>query len=101
MSLKLNCGKVFKGINYGYNKGVFGEIVFTTSLVGYCESMTYPSYHNQILVFTQPLIGNYGVPNYNKDKFGILKHFESNKIHLKGISNECGNINTYQWHPDA
>jgi carbamoyl-phosphate synthase small subunit len=40
----------------------FGEVVFTTGMVGYVESLTDPSYAGQILVFTYPLIGNYGVP---------------------------------------
>lgn len=62
-----------------------GEVVFTTSLVGYPESMTDPSYHGQILVFTQPLIGNYGVPSDAKDRFGLHKHFESSGIQVSGI----------------
>lgn len=56
-------GPSFEGISFGANKSVAGEAVFTTSLVGYPESMTDPSYRGQILVFTQPLIGNYGVPS--------------------------------------
>jgi len=47
--------------------------------------MSDPSYRGQILVFTQPLIGNYGVPAMDKDEFGLFKHFESEKIHVKGI----------------
>jgi carbamoyl-phosphate synthase small subunit len=62
-----------------------GEVVFTTSVVGYPESMTDPSYHSQILVFTQPIIGNYGVPVFSKDQYGLLKHFESSKIQVAGI----------------
>ena len=59
--------------------------VFTTSLVGYPESMTDPSYRGQILVFTQPLIGNYGVPSSVRDEFGLLKYFESPNIQAAGI----------------
>jgi Carbamoyl-phosphate synthase small chain, CPSase domain len=44
--------------------------------------MTDPSYHGQILVFTQPLIGNYGVPAFEKDQFGLYKHFESGRIQV-------------------
>ncbi|KAG7132216.1 Carbamoyl-phosphate synthase arginine-specific small chain like protein [Verticillium longisporum] len=54
-------GPVFSGRAFGANSNISGEAVFTTSLVGYPESMTDPSYRGQILVFTQPLIGNYGV----------------------------------------
>ncbi|CAL9737383.1 hypothetical protein MOSE0_L10044 [Monosporozyma servazzii] len=79
-------GPTFNGISFGANKSIAGEAVFTTSLVGYPESMTDPSYRGQILVFTQPLIGNYGVPDINqKDEFNLLKYFESPHIHVVGI----------------
>ena len=42
---------------------MFGETVFTTSITSYTESLTDPSYQGQLLTFTQPLMGNYGVPN--------------------------------------
>jgi carbamoyl-phosphate synthase small subunit len=64
---------------------VSGEAVFTTSLVGYPESMTDPSYRGQILVFTQPLIGNYGVASQSRDEHGLLRHFESPNIQASGI----------------
>jgi carbamoyl-phosphate synthase small subunit len=54
-------------------------------MVGYPESCTDPSYKEQILVFTQPLIGNYGVPANDKDNFGLSKYFESDKIQVKGV----------------
>ena len=88
-TLKLQDGTSFCGTSFGarLHTGlpVTGEVVFTTSLVGYPESMTDPSYRGQILVFTQPLIGNYGVPAPTKDAFGLLKHFESSKIQVKAI----------------
>ena len=77
-------GKVFNGKIFGGLRSVSGELVFTTSLVGYNESITDPSYKNQILVFTNPLIGNYGVPRQIKEN-NMLKYFESNKIHVSGI----------------
>jgi len=55
----------------------FGEVVFNTGMVGYVESLTDPSYAGQILVFTYPLIGNYGVAS--------KEHWESDKIHVKGV----------------
>lgn len=54
-------------------------------MVGYPESCTDPSYKEQILVFTQPLIGNYGVPGNAKDEFGLSKYFESEKIQVKAV----------------
>ncbi len=62
-----------------------GEAVFTTSLVGYPESLTDPSYRGQILVFTQPLIGNYGVPSSARDEHGLLRYFESPNLQAVGV----------------
>ncbi|KAL1972010.1 hypothetical protein VTN31DRAFT_7229 [Thermomyces dupontii] len=78
-------GPVFHGKSFGANTNVSGEAVFTTSLVGYPESLTDPSYRGQILVFTQPLIGNYGVPPPEKDANGLLKYFESPNIQAAGV----------------
>lgn len=84
-SLKLKTGQIFTGTSFGAPVSTFGEAVFTTSLVGYPESMTDPSYTGQILVFTQPLIGNYGVPGQDQDEFGLFKYFESDRIQVQGI----------------
>ncbi|KAI9208180.1 small subunit of carbamoyl-phosphate synthase [Polychytrium aggregatum] len=87
-TLKLQSGETFKATSFGaplVNSPISGEVVFTTSVVGYPESMTDPSYRGQILVFTQPLVGNYGVPAPSRDEFGLLKHFESEGIQVKGI----------------
>lgn len=79
-------GPTFEGYSFGAKKSVAGEAVFTTSLVGYPESMTDPSYCGQILVFTQPLIGNYGVPSGTaRDEFNLLRYFESPHVHVVGI----------------
>ncbi|KAF2836688.1 small subunit of carbamoyl phosphate synthase [Patellaria atrata CBS 101060] len=80
-----NCPNIFSGKSFGAKTNVSGEAVFTTSLVGYPESMTDPSYRGQILVFTQPLIGNYGVPSADRDEFGLLRWFESPNIQAAGI----------------
>ncbi|MEE9241650.1 MAG: glutamine-hydrolyzing carbamoyl-phosphate synthase small subunit, partial [Nitrosopumilaceae archaeon] len=65
---------------------VFGEIVFNTGMVGYPETLTDPSYSGQILTFTYPLIGNYGVPDPAiKDADGISSYFESDKIQVRGL----------------
>jgi len=79
-------GPVFHGKSFGAKSNISGEAVFTTSLVGYPESMTDPSYRGQILVFTQPLIGNYGVPSSSaRDEHGLLKYFESPNIQCVGV----------------
>lgn len=85
-TLTIKNGPVFSGYSFGANKNVSGEAVFTTSLVGYPESMSDPSYKGQILCFTQPLIGNYGVPSSTeKDEFNLLKYMESKQIQCIGI----------------
>lgn len=70
-------GTEIEGESFGYEKSVAGELVFSTGMVGYPESLTDPSYKGQILVFTYPLIGNYGVP----DKI----YWESNSIKTSAI----------------
>lgn len=78
-------GPVFHGKSFGANTNVSGEAVFSTGMVGYPESMTDPSYRGQILVFTQPLIGNYGVPSSTRDEYNLLKYFESPHIQCIGV----------------
>ncbi|KAI9726241.1 MAG: Multifunctional pyrimidine synthesis protein CAD [Cirrosporium novae-zelandiae] len=78
-------GPIFHGKSFGAKTNISGEAVFTTSLVGYPESLTDPSYRGQILVFTQPLIGNYGVPSSTRDEHGLLKYFESPNIQAVGV----------------
>ena len=84
--LILDDGTVLDGIGFGYSTVVFGEIVFNTGMVGYPETLTDPSYSGQILTFTYPLIGNYGVPDPAiKDDDGISSYFESDKIQVRGL----------------
>jgi carbamoyl-phosphate synthase small subunit len=78
-------GTTFTGQSFGAHKDADGEVVFNTGMVGYPESMTDPSYRGQILVFTYPLIGNYGVPSEEKNQWGFSKNFESEAIHVRGI----------------
>ncbi len=84
MELVLEDGSVFPGKSFGHPTSVAGEVVFNTGMVGYPETLTDPSYAGQILVFTFPLIGNYGVPDQKRID-NLLTFFESEKIHLKGI----------------
>ncbi len=60
-SLVLANGMIFRGNGFGAEKTLTGEVVFNTGMVGYCESITDPSYNGQILCQTYPMIGNYGV----------------------------------------
>ena len=82
--LILEDGSIFNGYSFGSKKPVAGEVVFNTGMVGYPESLTDPSYRGQILVLTYPLIGNYGVPGYEKED-NLLKYFESDKIQIQGL----------------
>src|ERR1700733_2520699 len=76
--LILENGIVFEGKVPDWQKDpCLGEVVFTTGMTGYPESLTDPSYAGQILLFTYPLIGNYGVPSQ--------EHWESEKIHAAGV----------------
>ncbi|MFW6450094.1 MAG: glutamine-hydrolyzing carbamoyl-phosphate synthase small subunit [Nanoarchaeota archaeon] len=82
--LLLEDGSVFYGESFGASADTSGEVVFNTGMVGYPESMTDPSYKDQLLVFTYPLIGNYGVPE-DKLQHNLVTNFESSNIHLRGI----------------
>jgi len=62
-ALYLKSGQSYHGQAFGSTNSKFGETVFSTSITSYTDSMTDPSYLGQILVFTSPMIGNYGVPN--------------------------------------
>jgi len=84
-SLVLADGTVFEGTPFGFSGDTSGEVVFNTGMVGYAESMTDPSYRGQILVFTYPLIGNYGVPTEKLNDWGFSGLFESENIHVRGI----------------
>src|SRR5262245_7807714 len=58
--LALEDGRVFHGKGYGAKAECYGEVVFNTSITGYQEIFTDPSYAGQIVILTQPQIGNYG-----------------------------------------
>lgn len=83
--LLLEDGSIFFGKGIGAEEDAVGEVVFNTGMVGYCESMTDPSYAGQVLCFTYPLIGNYGVPAYQQlDGYRLPRFFESDSIKVKG-----------------
>ena len=74
--LLLEDGTKYFGQGFGKPSTVVGEVVFNTGMVGYTESLTDPSYGGQLLSFTYPLIGNYGVPDYSDlDEFSLERFF--------------------------
>ena len=75
-TLILQDGTVIKGQSFGANTSQYGEIVFNTSMTGYQEILTDPSYAEQIIVMTYPEIGNYGINDFD---------FESKEPALKGF----------------
>jgi len=79
-------GIYFEGIGFGAVKKVSGEITFSAIPgSGYVETLTDPTYKDQIVLFTYPSIGNYGVPARIKDGNGVLNQFESDRIQLTGL----------------
>lgn len=83
-TLVLEDGIEFKGYSFGYDQAIDGEVVFSTAMVGYPESLTDPSYSGQILCATYPLVGNYGVPE-NSVTNHLSSFYESEKIHVRGL----------------
>ena len=59
--LVLQDGQVFQGYRFGADGDTVGELVFTTGMCGYIETLTDPSYAGQIVLQTYPLMGNYGI----------------------------------------
>jgi carbamoyl-phosphate synthase small subunit len=86
--LVLADGSVYEGYCFGAEADAYGEVVFNTSMVGYQEMLTDPSYAGQIVVPTYPLIGNYGINEQD---------FESDKIQVRGfvVREECYQPNHY------
>lgn len=87
--LVLEDGKIFKGKSFGVQKEVIAEVVFTTGMTGYLETLTDQSYFGQTVVQTFPLIGNYGV---------ISSDFESTSIGPKAyiVKHLCKNPSNFR-----
>jgi carbamoyl-phosphate synthase small subunit len=81
----LEDGTIFNGYSFGAPVFTNGEVVFSTSMVGYPEALTDPSYRGQILCLTYPLVGNYGVPSYDTKPDGLPLFFESHRIQPRGL----------------
>ncbi len=86
--LVLADGSVYEGYTFGAETDAYGEVVFNTSMAGYQEMLTDPSYAGQIVVPTYPLIGNYGINEQD---------YESKKIQVRGfvVREECLEPNHY------
>ena len=80
--LALQDGTVYEGYSFGAETDTYGEVVFNTSMIGYQEILTDPSYAGQIVLPTYPLIGNYGINELD---------IESRKIQVRGfvVREEC------------
>lgn len=74
--LLLENGRVFEGRSFGSEDDALGELVFTTGMVGYVETLTDPSYEGQMILHTFPQIGNYGM---------IPQDYESGKCHARAV----------------
>ena len=74
--LVLEDGSAYEGLAFGAEADAFGEVVFNTSMTGYQEMLTDPSYAGQIVVPTYPLIGNYGINE---------RDFESRRVQVAGF----------------
>jgi carbamoyl-phosphate synthase small subunit len=84
MKLVLEDGTELIGQGFGADLAVGGEVVFNTGMSGYVETLTDPSYKGQILLFTYPLIGNYGVPPPRPED-SLERPYESGGIQVQGL----------------
>ena len=91
--LILENAMVFEGKAFGYRGESTGEVVFTTSMTGYLETLTDPSYYGQIVVHTFPLIGNYAViPSDFESKHPYLKAYIVREWCQAPSNFRCGGI---------
>ena len=94
--LALSDGNKFEGYLIGAPLKSSGELVFTTGMVGYSEAITDPSYFGQILCFTYPLIGNYGIPNIPTG-ITLERGFESAKPHASAVIVTIDSPEAFHW----
>lgn len=86
--LYLEDGSIYQGWSFSNSDKSVGEVVFNTGMTGYQEIMTDPSYHNQMIVFTYPEIGNTGINIFD---------IESDHFYIKGIISKNICINPSNW----
>jgi carbamoyl-phosphate synthase small subunit len=97
-TLQTSDGHLYQGELIGAPLTSSGELVFTTGMVGYSEALTDPSYFGQILVFSYPLIGNYGIPAIPQSlSLPIPRGFESNRVHCSGVIVTIDSEETFHW----
>jgi carbamoyl-phosphate synthase small subunit len=90
--LLLEDGAVFRGRSVGAEGAAFGEAVFTTAMTGYQETVTDPSYAEQLVCFTAPMVGNYGVAD---------ERDESDRPHARGaLMRQLGGRDWATWLSD-
>ncbi|WP_185870821.1 glutamine-hydrolyzing carbamoyl-phosphate synthase small subunit [Blattabacterium cuenoti] len=94
--LVLEDGTIYDAYHFGAPVSSSGEVVFNTAMTGYTESITDPSYKGQILTFTYPIIGTYGVP-YSSYKEKISEFYESDKIQVSGLLVSYYSNHPYHW----
>ena len=92
----LSDGTFFVGQGFGKPTVTSGETVFSTSMVGYPEALTDPSYSGQLLTLTYPLVGNYGVPRGDLE-LGLPLYFESDRIQPSALIIHELCTNPYHW----
>lgn len=83
--LLLEDGECIEGAGFGFEGTTSGEVVFTTGMTGYPQSLTDPSFAGQILVFTYPLLGNYGVPKPRMLDVHLAANLESERVWAQGV----------------
>jgi carbamoyl-phosphate synthase small subunit len=95
--LVLSTGEELEGTLIGSPMRSSGELVFTTGMVGYTETLTDPSYFGQLLVFAYPLIGNYGVIRPTPASAPPSPGFESTRIHAAGVIVATASPDAFHW----
>ncbi len=100
-ALALEDGRIFRGEPFGAPTEVGGEIVFTTTMTGYQEVATDPSFNGQVVCFTYPLIGNYGVTPADDESFRpwargvIVREYSDEPSNWRSV----GTFDSYlRWH---
>ena len=83
--LLLADGTAVEGCGFGATGTRVGEVVFTTAMTGYPESLTDPSYRGQILVEAHPMMGSYGVPSRARRVYGVPLDYESDRVQVEGF----------------
>ena len=97
-TLELEGGEHFDGELIGAPVSASGQLVFTTGMVGYSEAMTDPSYFGQVLIFTYPLIGNYGIPTLPSDvNAAVPRGFESPRVNAAAVVMSVDSEEAFHW----